>query len=345
MAIENLTTYTEVDSAGDITVSTSAATFDTMALNAISYVWKDHGVDYFGAFEVQFEFEITNTSTTGAQSLLFALTNTVGTIQDLDDSNDNIFFDVYYNGSDIQGFIRSDGSVLDTLTVSAGSSITSKVYATVYRLSDQFTVELYSDSGRTSLIDSGTVTATSAKYRYMQVLASREFASAETISGYTQNFEILNASSSSVSSSSSSSSSSTSYEPYENLLTYTEVDSDGDYTITPLSLTFDTLRQDAVSYVYYDFGASYFGNFKIEFEATVSAAVGAVPDGIHFGLSNTIGTIADWIAANNGLMVDTYFSGGLAITRIMDLDDFSFDPYAWGAGSFVKHYFTVYRDG
>ena len=153
-------------------------------------------------------------------------------------------------------------------------------------------------------------------------------------------------SSSSLSSSSiSSSSSSTSYEPYENLTTYTEVDSDGDFTITPLSLTFDSVRQDAVSYVYYDFGLNYFGNFKIEFEVEVSASTPTVPDGVHIGLSNTIGTVNDWVMANNGIMVDTYFSGGNAITRVMDLDTFSFDPYGWASGSFVKHYFRLYRVG
>ena len=52
----------------------------------------------------------------------------------------------------------------------------------------------------------------------------------------------------------------------ENLLTYTEVDSDSDITLSVSAATFDTIRGDAVSYVYYDFGADYFADFEIEFE-------------------------------------------------------------------------------
>lgn len=47
--------------------------------------------------------------------------------------------------------------------------------------------------------------------------------------------------------------------PYEDLTTYTEVDEFGDMTITPTTITVDTMSRNTVSYVYYDFGAAYFG--------------------------------------------------------------------------------------
>jgi hypothetical protein len=78
-------------------------------------------------------------------------------------------------------------------------------------------------------------------------------------------------SSSSSSSSTSSSSSSTSYEPYENLKTFIEVDEDGDLTISPLSASFVTMRRDANTYVFKDYGADYFKDFDFEFELEITA--------------------------------------------------------------------------
>jgi hypothetical protein len=43
---------------------------------------------------------------------------------------------------------------------------------------------------------------------------------------------------------------------------WTEVDADGDITVTSNTITVDTLRRDADSYVYGDYGADHFNDFK-----------------------------------------------------------------------------------
>ena len=77
MAFENLLTYTEVDSAGDLTVDSTSVVFDTMRRDAISYVYKDHGAGYFGNFDIDFEFEITSGNTIGFKSFLSILRKSI----------------------------------------------------------------------------------------------------------------------------------------------------------------------------------------------------------------------------------------------------------------------------
>ena len=86
MALENLLTYTEVDSAGDLTVDSTSVIFDTMRLDAVSYVYKDFGASYFSDFDIDFEAEIT-ASDVGGETDIFCLSNTIGTRQDTIDNN------------------------------------------------------------------------------------------------------------------------------------------------------------------------------------------------------------------------------------------------------------------
>jgi len=165
------------------------------------------------------------------------------------------------------------------------------------------TLKIYSDSARTALIDTLTITCDLEKKRYLYALASRDGGGGDTISGKTQNFEILQSHSSS-----STSSSSVSWQPYENLLSYTEFQSPVyDITITtPLSASFDTMRGDAISYVYEDFGPSAFGNFDIDFEVRIDDISGDEGLALICGVSNTHWYYGDMSTANDGIMVFAY---------------------------------------
>ena len=52
---------------------------------------------------------------------------------------------------------------------------------------------------------------------------------------------------------------------YENFTEYTVVDEDSDFTIIDRQITWSSLRRDATSWVVYDFGVDYFGDFQINF--------------------------------------------------------------------------------
>jgi len=90
---------------------------------------------------------------------------------------------------------------------------------------------------------------------------------------------------------------------YEDFTTYTEVDEDNDITVYTNEIDVDTMRRDAVSYVHKDFGASHFGDFEIQFEATCSAASGIGASVNFFGLTNSSFTHEDAVQNNEGILV------------------------------------------
>ena len=57
---------------------------------------------------------------------------------------------------------------------------------------------------------------------------------------------------------------------FEDFTTYTEVDEDGDITITALKVDWVTMRRDAETYVYKDFNPNYFGDFEFQYELNIS---------------------------------------------------------------------------
>ena len=94
---------------------------------------------------------------------------------------------------------------------------------------------------------------------------------------------------------------------------------------------------DSISYVYKDYGIGYFADYSIEFEAEISASdTGAEIDGIC--ISNTIGTRADTITANDGQTVVFWNDSGNVTIRIKDENTDNVDFYT-GSGSTIPHYY------
>ena len=214
MAIENLTTYTEVDSGSDITITAPSASFDTMFQNANSYVYKDFGAGNFGDFEIEFEAEIISATSDGGGNngavVLCCVSNQVGTWPVWDSNSDGLFIDTYYLSTQYHTRIYDQSNNNNDEYIWPVSVSIPLTYFTFKRNGTTLTCEIYSDSARTTLIDTLTVTCETGTKRYLYALGSRNSGSTATITGNTQNFEIIYASSSSSSISSSSSSESSS---------------------------------------------------------------------------------------------------------------------------------------
>jgi len=310
---------------------------------ATSYVYKDYGASYFEYFDIEFEAEITQSQSSG-HVVLCTVSNTIGSWIAWDAANDGIMIDTYNTSGTFYTRLR-DHSNSNQDTYSWGATTTLPLtYYKFERLETTATLKIYSDASRTILIDTLTITCETESKRYIYCLSSRDGGSTTTISGTAQNFEIVTHSSSSSISSSSISSSSTSYEPYENLLAYTKVDSADDITIVPLKCTFTTMRRDAVSYVYYDYGAGYFGNFKIEFEVKIDAGTqwGNV---VLFGVANTLGTFQDIIDASEGMVFWSYNNNNSLRFTLTDYANIPGDIYTDYGTSSLLLYLTVKRNG
>jgi len=206
---EDLTTYTEVDQNSDITITSPKADFVSLDRIANSYVYKDHGIDYFGDFDIDFEFYIQEGADQGLV-VLFAVSNTSGTLNDMISATDGLTVFAYNNTNNLAITIQDwSNSNYDTY-IFGGGTTSGVIYSTISRSVTTLTMSMFSDANRTVPIDILTLTSEAGTKRYLTVLASCESAvsGGDAITGYTQNFEIIYASSSSSSISSSSVSSS-----------------------------------------------------------------------------------------------------------------------------------------
>jgi hypothetical protein len=87
---------------------------------------------------------------------------------------------------------------------------------------------------------------------------------------------------------------------YEDLTGFTEVDSGSDLVVHKNRVEITNMQEDADSYVYKDYGASYFGDFVIRFEIDVNT-VANTSETAFVCVSDTIGSKADMVAADDGL--------------------------------------------
>lgn len=177
---ENFTTYTEVDSAADITKTDRVITWSTMRRDAASWVVYDFGANYFGDFQCNFTLDILDIEA-GDSSSRFALglcafSNDVGTVITLeagdylvvyprqDGSTDDRFrYNLYQATGGVPDFFLEDDSFYN---------LPNKHYLTFERSGVDIVLRVYSDEVRTVLVDTLAITGNTKEYRYFHVLTS-----------------------------------------------------------------------------------------------------------------------------------------------------------------------------
>ena len=169
MAIENFTTYTEVDAQGFLTVTTNKATGLNVHGDVTDHdciLYKSFGVDHFNALDVDFEIYVENQGGDARYGMAgMAISNTV------DDFRGGASTDIAVlgqpRGSNV-AWVRlfRGNSVADDTFIGA---VVTPYYCTMTRAAgnDSVTVDVYDDSGRTNLVDTLVVAGYSTtKYRY-----------------------------------------------------------------------------------------------------------------------------------------------------------------------------------
>jgi len=140
---------------------------------------------------------------------------------------------------------------------------------------------------------------------------------------------------------------------YQNFSKYTEVDSAADITIIDRVVTWATMRRDAISWVVYDFGADYFGDFYCDFTLDFSDIEAGDTSNRHImglcSFSNTVGTFADNLGGDMLIIMPRQYS-------LVD-DVYRYDVYQYTGGvldfsisddtnyDMSKHYLTFGRIG
>jgi plastocyanin len=161
MAYENFTTYTEVDADGDITVAANTITVDTMRITANSYVTKSHGANHFGNFEHKIDVRFTTLSTSNYTGF-WGISNSHYTILSMDANNEGVTTWIANVGGDYRIYLRDFTN--DNSDFYGGLALSTSYYTTIKRDGTTATCKIYSDSARTNLLDTLTITCTNATY-------------------------------------------------------------------------------------------------------------------------------------------------------------------------------------
>ncbi len=133
---------------------------------------------------------------------------------------------------------------------------------------------------------------------------------------------------------------------YEDFTTYTEVDEDGDITVTTTKCNVITMRRDALSYVRDDKGVDHFSDF--EHLITVYSGTGGLESGMAFWcLTNGANTFQQMIDGSDGLRFYEYNwnVGGSPDPHIYLYDIANANSDVYDCAASTVYYCTIKRDG
>ena len=190
MSLQNLTTYTEQDTNNRFSETSTRATFTNSPCNETNYLYYDFGVDYFaGDFTFLFDF-IVSSGGNGSNTI-------IGLGNDLSDyrtnqvaSKSQLCIRLGYNGGSFTIELIELDSGSETSDNYAGT-INTNYYLTFTRDESVGTYGtiycyVYSDSARTTLLDTLTLTLNTSKkdFRYFFALQSYNNGTAVAQTGY-----------------------------------------------------------------------------------------------------------------------------------------------------------------
>lgn len=178
MATEDFTTYTETDPADNITVdSASQVTVTTLLRNTDTFLYKDKGAGHYAEnFRHKFRTQQTYGSANGT-CIFWSLTNDVDDRAALSAGNKSALFCEWYNRTARMLELDSGTNYVD---VTAALSDATNYYMTVERdeaVGTYGTIYLYiySDAGRTTLLDTLTLALHTSKKDFQYQFAVMSF--------------------------------------------------------------------------------------------------------------------------------------------------------------------------
>lgn len=193
--MEDLTTFTETDPNGDLTITTSTATFDTMRRDAVAHVKKDYGAGNFGDFSISFEFKITASENYSVLAFLLLSSNpNFDTWYELiSAANEGIAVYFYHNPS---GSVRQVG-IRDYGTANSQTyniSLNTAYFCNLVRSGTSISLYIYSDAAHTNLLATLTVTGTATTKQFLCFPASGGWTPPGDnypVSGYVKSLELI----------------------------------------------------------------------------------------------------------------------------------------------------------
>lgn len=173
---EDLTTYTEVnDPNSKLSTTASRVTLSLMDQVGRTYLYKDFGSSYFNNIRLMFTGRVSSgTNNNGSCDIGFA--NAVGDVSGW--SN-------YLSVEFLEGVVYLVGDTSEYYLISSDTTY----YFTLERNAGSASLKIYSNSARTSLLDTLTCTCNTGEWRYFYPAASYYTNDAfDQFSGYFEDF-------------------------------------------------------------------------------------------------------------------------------------------------------------
>lgn len=209
MATENFTTYTETDPGGKITVTSSKVDVATLLDSEVSRVYKDAGVNHFaGDYEHLVTVYCSSATVTGLSNVVWAVANVSnGDVALNGFGNDANWLRMYEEtGSTASLYLQENDGGSSYTDTNTSLSLSTPYYLKIKRDESIGTYGtlycyIYSDSGRTSLVDTLSITLHTSKKDYQYVYAHAGWnseAGSYSWTGYTENLDLQEGATSSI---------------------------------------------------------------------------------------------------------------------------------------------------
>jgi len=174
LAYEDYTTYDEVDPDSDITVAASQLTITSIPKVVVAHLTDDKGVNHFGDFEHLVNIKpITFDNSSGV--IVWGISDTYFTLSAMRTADEGINVLVFQSTPGVKSINLEDSTNDNTDGFEEWVNDTF-YYLTINRASTTTTSKIYSDSDRTDLLDTLSITSTDAAYRRIIACASFEYA-------------------------------------------------------------------------------------------------------------------------------------------------------------------------
>ncbi len=171
----DLTTFTEVDSGSYLSVAADVITISALPASGANYVYKDYGASHFDKVDILFKLEMDSSVSTLDRYAGMGLT--VSVLGDRSGwGSSDVFVASYYYNTNNAGIYLVRGTDFANINTVTGLSKGVFYYCRLLRLagSDTFTLYIYSDAARTSLVATLILAGfgTGTKYRYLYAVTN-----------------------------------------------------------------------------------------------------------------------------------------------------------------------------
>jgi len=188
ITFENLLTYTEVDPNSRIEVTTTRATGTGLTWSESARVYKDKGMNFFNALDIDFVINATEISTVNDMLITLSLANRITGLSKFGSTDISV---VFYNSAGVKYIYLIKGTWANKDTYACSSNTV--YYCTLERAvgADVVYLKIYSDSARTVLLDTLSRSGFGVvKWKYIYAMNTYTSAGGEVASGYCENIQI-----------------------------------------------------------------------------------------------------------------------------------------------------------